>query len=70
MDTKPTFASVMAARFGRDQLLALAAMLREAFTAWYGNGHVNETDRDTIILRITLTDGVVLRHGERFVYPA
>lgn len=45
---------------------ALAATLRERFAAWYSNGHVNEDDRDTIILRVTLTDGVVLRHGERY----
>ncbi|MBQ8397153.1 MAG: pyridoxamine 5'-phosphate oxidase family protein [Clostridia bacterium] len=47
---------------------ALAARLREAFAAWYGNGHVNEDDRDTVILRVTLTDGVVFNHGARYAF--
>ena len=45
---------------------ALAAELRENFSAWLGNGHVCEDDRDTAILRVTLTAGTVFSHGERF----
>ena len=37
--------------------------LREAFAAWYGNGHVNESDPNTILLRVRLTGGVVFRQG-------
>ena len=44
----------------------LAAKLRSAFAAWYDNGHNNEEDPNTVILRIRLTDGVLLHHGTRF----
>ncbi|MBP3655631.1 MAG: pyridoxamine 5'-phosphate oxidase family protein [Clostridia bacterium] len=46
-----------------------AEMLRRAFASWYGNGHVNEQDEHTCILRITLTDGVLMAQGERLLYP-
>ena len=45
---------------------ALADKLRAAFAAWYDNGHTNETDPNTIILRIRLTDGVLFHHGTRY----
>lgn len=44
----------------------LAERLRTAFAAWYGNGHVNEADPNTIILQIHLTDGVLFDSGNRF----
>lgn len=40
--------------------------LRVVFQEWYGNGHVNEEDPNTCILRIRLTDGVLFNHGERY----
>lgn len=40
--------------------------LREAFSAWYSNGHTNESDPNTIILRIRLTDAVLFNHGTRY----
>lgn len=45
---------------------ALAGRLREAFAAWYGNGHVDEGDPDTCILRVRLTRGTLLSHGMRY----
>lgn len=42
---------------------ALANKLRQAFAAWYSNGHTNESDPNTIILKIRLTDGVLFHHG-------
>ena len=47
-------------------------MLKTAFAAWYDNGHINEADPNTVILRIRLTDGVVMEHGARYVltFPA
>lgn len=39
--------------------------LRVMFDEWYDNGHVDETDPNTILLRIRLTDGVLMNHGER-----
>ena len=44
------------------------AILRPAFSAWYANGHVDESDPDTILLQITLTDGVLMKHGRRFSF--
>ena len=41
-------------------------MLRKAFAAWYDNGHTNEDDPNTIILRIRLTDGVLYSKGTRY----
>lgn len=45
---------------------AIAARLRTAFAAWYDNGHTNEADPNTIILRVRLTDGVLFRNGTRY----
>ena len=44
----------------------LADKLRQVFAAWYDNGHTNEEDPNTVILRVRLTDGVLLHHGTRF----
>lgn len=45
---------------------ALAGKLRSAFASWYANGHINESDPNTIILRIRLTDGVLFHHGTKY----
>lgn len=44
----------------------IMAKLREAFAAWYGNGHVNEDDPHTCILRIRLADGVIIDHDKKY----
>ena len=44
----------------------IAAKLRAAFASWYDNGHTNEADPNTCILRIRLTDGVLMSHGTRY----
>ena len=44
----------------------IASKLRAAFAAWYDNGHTNEADVNTVILRIRMTDGILLHHGTRF----
>lgn len=44
----------------------LAEKLRAAFAAWYYNGHVDEADENTCILRIALTQGTLLSHGTRY----
>jgi len=46
--------------------IAMTEKLREVFAAWYGNGHVDESDPNTCLLRIRLTDGVLLSHGTRY----
>ena len=40
--------------------------LREVFSAWYYNGHTDEDDPNTCVLRARLTDGVLLNHGTRY----
>ena len=44
----------------------IAGKLRTAFAEWYSNGHTDESDPNTIILRIRLTDAVLLSHGTRY----
>ena len=44
----------------------IAGKLRVAFAQWYSNGHTNEADPNTCILRIRLTDGVLMSHGTRY----
>ena len=41
-------------------------ILRAAFAAWYGNGHTNEADLNTCLLKIKLTDGVLFSDGTRY----
>lgn len=50
----------------REENRALMDILRPAFAAWYSNGHVDEADSNTILLKITLTDGVIMKHGKRY----
>lgn len=45
----------------------IADKLRNAFSSWYGNGHVNEDDPNTCILRIRLTEGILFNEGSRYV---
>lgn len=44
----------------------LADKLRTVFAEWYDNGHVDESDPNTCILRIRMTDGVLMLHGTRY----
>ena len=48
---------------------ALMAVLRPAFASWYSLGHVDEGDPNTILLRIVLTDGVLMKQGRRYSFP-
>lgn len=41
----------------------MMAKLRKAFAAWYDNGHTNEQDPNTCLLRIRLTDGTLAHQG-------
>ena len=45
---------------------AVMDILRAAFAAWYANGHTNEVDPNTCLLKITLTDGVLFSEGRRY----
>ena len=37
--------------------------LRSAFAAWYDNGHTDEDDKNTCLLKIKLTDGILMSNG-------
>jgi uncharacterized pyridoxamine 5'-phosphate oxidase family protein len=44
----------------------MMAKVRAMFAEWYNNGHTNESDPNTILLQIRLTDGILFHQGERF----
>ena len=46
----------------------LADRLRKAFSTWYDNGHTNENDTDTIILKIKVIDGIIYSNGEKLEF--
>ena len=48
---------------------ALMDVLRPAFASWYSLGHVDEGDPNTILLKIVLTDGVLMKQGRRYSFP-
>ena len=45
---------------------AVMDILRAAFAAWYDNGHTNEADPNTCLLKISLTDGILFSDGIRY----
>ncbi len=44
----------------------IMAKVRAVFDEWYGNGHVNEEDPNTCLLRVRLSEGVLYHHGTRY----
>lgn len=44
----------------------IADTLNAVFDEWIDNGHVDQSDPNTIILRLRLTDGVLMAHGKRY----
>ena len=52
---------------GKPSNASVMDTLREAFAAWYSNGHTDESDPNTCLLRITLTDGILFNNGTRYV---
>lgn len=52
--------------FGKEENKDIAEKLKKAFSEWIDNGHNNFEDENTCILRIRLTDGLLLSHGTRY----
>lgn len=52
--------------FGKKENEIIANKMRVAFSEWIENGHNNFEDKNTCILRIELTDGLLLSHGTRY----
>ena len=49
-----------------DKNVEMMAKLRSVFSEWYTNGHVDEEDPNTCLLRINLTDGVIIDHSRKY----
>jgi general stress protein 26 len=49
-----------------DKNAEIMSKLRTAFAEWYDNGHTNEDDPNTCLLRIRLTYGVLFNNGTRY----
>ena len=45
---------------------AMMLKVRKAFEKWYSNGHVNEKDPNTCLLRIKLTNAVITDHAKKY----
>lgn len=52
--------------FGKQENCVMAEKLKKVFAGWIDNGHNNFDDENTIILRVELTDGLLLSHGTRY----
>lgn len=52
--------------FGSPENRGIAEKMRKVFSDWINNGHNNFEDRNTVILRVDLTDGVLFSDGRRF----
>ncbi len=46
---------------------AMMARLHTVFAQWYDNGHVDENDPNTCLLRVRLTSGVLFHEGKKYV---
>ncbi len=44
----------------------IMSRVRAVFAEWYDNGHTNEDDPNTCLLRIRLTEGMLFHHGTRY----
>ena len=51
---------------GKEENRAMADTLKHVFTSWIDNGHTDFNDKNTILLRIEVTDGLLLSHGTRY----
>ena len=52
--------------FGKEENRAIAEKMRRIFSAWIDNGHNDFEDRNTCILSVKLTRGVLFSNGRRF----
>ena len=54
--------------FSQAENQPIAEKLKIAFAEWIDNGHTDLDDENTIILRVELTDGLLLSHGTRYAF--
>lgn len=53
---------------GNKENREFAEKLKKVFAEWIDNGHTDFQDENTIILRIELTDGLLLSHGTSYLF--
>ena len=51
---------------GKEENRRIADRLKEAFSAWLNNGHVDMQDENTVLLCIQLETGTLFSHGTRY----
>ena len=49
-----------------DKNSEIMSKLRTVFAEWYDNGHTDESDPNTCLLRIRLTDGILFHQGTKY----
>ena len=52
--------------FGKEENLRIANKMKQVFSAWIDNGHNNFDDKNTCILCIKLTNGILFSNGTRY----
>ena len=52
--------------FGKQENFTIAEKLRAVFSEWIDNGHNDFNDENTVILKVELTDAILLSHGTRY----
>lgn len=58
--------SVNLGYIGKEENRVMADTLKHVFASWIDNGHTDFNDKNTILLRIEVTDGLLLSHGTRY----
>lgn len=51
---------------GKPENREITGKLKAVFSEWIDDGDVDPCDENTVILRVDLTDGVLLSHGTRY----
>ena len=54
--------------FRNKENCVIAEKPKKVFAEWIDNGHTDFDDENTIILRVELTDGLLLSHGTRYEF--
>lgn len=54
--------------FRKKENCVIAEKLKKVFAEWIDNGHTDFDDENTIILRVELTDGLLLSHGTKYEF--
>ena len=53
---------------GKPENREITGKLKAVFSEWIDDGDVDPGDENTVILRVELTDGILLSHGTRYEF--